>query len=66
MQKKTKHPELKEGEWVIPGMSGYELQCCDCGLIHKFDFIIVDEGTNEVLNDVEVLFRAYRVDKKKG
>jgi len=58
------YPKLKDGEWIQPKMNGYGLQCCDCGLVHKIDFVIIDEKTNEILNDVRVVFRAYRIDKK--
>ena len=53
----------KEGVWIQPKEHGYLLQCCDCGLIHKFDFAVID-GDGDMLNDVRVYFRAYRVDKK--
>jgi len=26
------------GEWIQPLRKGYKLCCCDCGLVHKFDF----------------------------
>lgn len=31
---------VTSGEWVKPTMSHYFLGCCDCGLIHRFDFRI--------------------------
>ena len=62
--KKKKFPTLTTGEWVCPKMNGYELQCCDCGLIHSFDFIILDNSGVPV-NNCNVLFRAYRQRKKK-
>lgn len=60
----TKHPVEKDGEWIWPQMSGYELECCDCGLIHKLDFIVVNEDTGEPVNGMAIVFRAYRMDKK--
>ena len=54
-----------DGEWVYPAMRNHRLTCCDCGLIHKMDFIVVDTGTHTVLNGVEIMFRAYRVNKRK-
>ncbi len=57
---------LKEGEWAYPALSGYELECCDCGLTHKLDFIVLRTGgTKAIVNGVEIAFRAYRVEKKK-
>ena len=38
----SKYPEIKNGEWVWPKMHGYKTQCCDCGLLHKLDFMCVD------------------------
>lgn len=57
--------QIKEGVWVWPKMSGYKMQCCDCGLTHKLDFIAVDAETGEPLNNIAVVFRAYRINKKK-
>ena len=62
---KNKHPTIKDGEWVWPRMSNYKIECCDCGLIHKMDFIIVDEKTGEPINGASVIFRAYRSKKRK-
>ena len=33
-----KYDEPKSGEWQQPIRRGYKLQCCDCGLVHTFDF----------------------------
>ncbi len=30
------------GEWMRPISSGYKLACCDCGLVHKYDFRVED------------------------
>jgi len=57
---------MKDGEWVWPKMHGYKMQCCDCGLIHEFDFVVVDKESGEPLNgSFAVIFRAYRVNKEK-
>ena len=59
--------QIHEGEWVWPKMHNYKMQCCDCGLIHEMDFVVVDEETGVPLNGGSVMFRAYRKDcKKKG
>jgi uncharacterized Zn finger protein len=33
-------PKNEDGycEWINPRKRGYLLQCCDCGLVHAFDF----------------------------
>jgi hypothetical protein len=30
------------GEWTRPRLRNFREQCCDCGLIHRLDFRIVD------------------------
>lgn len=47
--------KIKPGEWVRPIRRGYRAACCDCGLVHRMDFRVV-EGRAE--------FRAYRDDRK--
>ena len=46
-----KYQQTHDGEWVAPLMRGYRMKCCDCGLVHRFDFRIVGR---------RVLFRAFR------
>jgi len=38
----TRHAPDAEGwtEWVQPIEQGYHMSCCDCGLVHEFDFRI--------------------------
>lgn len=38
--------KLKEGRngwtrWEFPVMTGYLLACCDCGLVHKMEFVAI-------------------------
>lgn len=30
------------GEWTRPRLRNFREQCCDCGLIHRLDFRLVD------------------------
>ena len=54
-------------EWVHP-LPGYLMQCCDCGLIHRIEFMIVPRsmvnGDGELnpgeSDDGVILFRAAR------
>ena len=57
--------QVRAGEWVIPRMSNYKVECCDCGLIHTMDFLVIHEETHVPLNSCKVMFRAYRKEKKK-
>jgi len=36
-----KYEEPEEGEWIRPIRKGYKMACCDCGLVHRFDFRII-------------------------
>lgn len=50
-----KHKRLKvvkDMEWVQPVMKNYLMGCCDCGLVHRMDFKIV--------NGEKIQFRATR------
>jgi Zn-finger protein len=60
-------------DWISPKMTGYLMQCCDCGLIHEIDFKVVryigertEGGMQENVeiedNDVQTLLRAKRRD----
>ncbi len=39
---KSSYHHLQDGEWFRPTMKNFRDQCCDCGLVHKTDFRIVD------------------------
>lgn len=28
-------------DWIQPVRKGYRMSCCDCGLVHDFDFRVV-------------------------
>jgi hypothetical protein len=38
---RRKFNKVKDGEWVQPNMRGYLMKCCDCGLVHKLDFMVL-------------------------
>ena len=40
----AKYPEVLDGEWFSPVMSNYRQMCCDCGLVHKFEFRKISNG----------------------
>ncbi len=46
----------KHGEWVDV-TDGLEQECCDCGLVHKWEYVVTASG--KILATVE------RVDKPK-
>jgi len=42
MGKRIRYGVIRYGEWTRPRMRDFREQCCDCGLIHRLDFRIVD------------------------
>lgn len=45
-------------DWVRPVVSGYNMECCDCGLVHTLQFRTADDGLPE--------FRARRNNRSTG
>ena len=56
---------VTDGEWVCGPIRGHKVVCCDCEAEHLLDYLVIDKDTNEILNDVKIFFRAYRIVKKK-
>lgn len=50
-----KYHKQQDGEWVRPIMKGYRISCCDCGLVHEFNFKVVKIGRTH-----KVTFQAFR------
>ena len=42
MAKRVTYPVIAYGEWTRPRMKNFREQCCDCGLVHRLDFRIVE------------------------
>ena len=40
MTKRTTYDVISYGEWTRPRLQNFREQCCDCGLIHRLDFIV--------------------------
>ena len=47
-----------DGDWIQPIIEGYKIKCCDCGLVHKLNFRISDEG--------KIQFQAFRDNRATG
>ena len=45
-------------DWVQPVVDGYNMACCDCGLVHTLQFRTADDGLPE--------FRARRNNRSTG
>jgi len=42
-----KMTQVFDGEWIRPHpQEGHKMACCDCGLVHTFDFrvVTIDDG----------------------
>ena len=44
-----------DGEWVQLTRRGYELECCDCGMVHRLNFRLVNQSLQ---------FQAFREERK--
>lgn len=47
-------------EWIQPAHKGYKAACCDCGLVHLFNFRVLNSKTGKILKGVTVQFQIYR------
>lgn len=50
-----KYPKVQAGEWVKPKRKYYQMMCCDCGLVHKVEFALVDHKGGK-----GIILRAWR------
>jgi hypothetical protein len=55
MAVKERYYEPEAGEWVRPVMEGYKMSCCDCGLVHTFNFSV-----KRVDGKYRVFFQVFR------
>ncbi len=60
------YKNVEEGEWTQPVMEGYKMACCDCGLVHTFDFKVVHPDGVAQPNQFQVQFRAWRHNRATG
>ncbi len=37
-----KYTQVKDGEWIQPILHGYRIACCDCSLVHRVAFRVVN------------------------
>jgi hypothetical protein len=40
---RRRYPIARDGDRIAPVMTGYKMSCCDCGLVHKIDFEVVEQ-----------------------
>jgi hypothetical protein len=65
MRKRVTYHVISYGEWTRPRMTDFREQCCDCGLIHRLDFRVVDvrNGVTARQRGLRVEFRTRRDDR---
>lgn len=49
------------GEWEWPVRKGFKIACCDCGLVHKFDFKLTPSR-----NGKSIMLKCVRDDRATG
>lgn len=42
MTKRADYYHVTDGEWIRVPKRGYKEQCCDCSLVHRLNFRIID------------------------
>jgi hypothetical protein len=65
MRKRISYDVIFYGEWTRPRKQDFREQCCDCGLIHRLDFRIVDarNGAPARQRGLRIEFRTRRDDR---
>lgn len=53
---------VQAGEWVQPTPRGYLMRCCDCNLVHRFNFRIIKYAKGK---RCKIQFQAFRVTRRR-
>lgn len=48
------------GEWVQPRRKKYEMECCDCGLVHVLNFKLITTPNG----GKSIIFQAFRDNRR--
>jgi hypothetical protein len=48
MTKKADYYHVTDGEWIRVPKRGYKEQCCECALVHRMNFRIIDNKHIEI------------------
>lgn len=57
------YQQIVDGEWYEPHRKGFN-QCCDCHMVHKVEYAVVDRVTKEPVSGVIVQVKV-RVDHRR-
>ena len=58
--KKVDFYQVPKNEWQMPIEKGYKMACCDCGLVHVMDFMVIDNDTEKQIKNGRAIMRARR------
>lgn len=58
-----KYPKIKAGQWIKPRRKGYQMACCDCGLVHELQFKLIKHGKDK---KSYIFMRAFRNEMATG
>ena len=50
------YEQIYDGQWVAPKRKYFYEKCCDCGLVHKVEFKVVNH---------RIWFRAWRIPRRR-
>ncbi len=69
-KKREPYYSVSDGEWIEVVLKGNKEQCCDCGLVHKVNYRINENGKiqYQVFRDersTAALRRAFKFSKEK-
>ncbi len=67
---KEPYHQLVSGAWERVTRRGHKNQCCDCGLVHRFDYRITADGKIEFRATTDrrataAVRRAFRFDRER-
>lgn len=61
--------QITDGEWVPVPKRGFKEQCCDCGLVHRVNFRMVNGGfeiqTFRDARSTSAVRRAFKFEKDR-
>lgn len=55
-----------KSEWHPSSEGRYKIACCDCGLVHDYDFRVRDKATGKLIRGVTVEWRCSRNERSTG
>jgi len=57
----SKYSKIQSNQWVTPKTRWYKIACCDCGLVHLFQFRVEHKGSKHIIK-----FKAWRDERATG